>query len=95
MNRGSALTLGEWRRDGFLISTDPSRLDVDLIHQYLSEQAYWAMGRSRQVVERSIAPLHRKSRSLFAQGGSASGPPGSAAAVEREEGIDRRRHTQA
>ncbi len=37
------------------ISTDPGRLDVDQIHRWLSEDAYWALGRSREVVERSIA----------------------------------------
>ena len=37
------------------ISTDPARLDVDLIHRWLSEDAYWALGRSRGAVERSIA----------------------------------------
>jgi GNAT superfamily N-acetyltransferase len=37
------------------ISTDPDRLDVDLVHRWLSEDAYWALGRSREVVGRSIA----------------------------------------
>ena len=37
------------------VSTDPARLDVDLIHRWLSEDAYWALGRSRGAVERSIA----------------------------------------
>jgi predicted GNAT family acetyltransferase len=37
------------------ISTDPGRLDVDTIHRWLSEDAYWALGRSRDAVERSIA----------------------------------------
>jgi len=37
------------------ISTDPSRLDLDLIHRFLSEEAYWARGRAREEVERSIA----------------------------------------
>ena len=35
------------------ISTDPDRLDVDLIHAFL-QSAYWAEGRSREIVERSI-----------------------------------------
>jgi GNAT superfamily N-acetyltransferase len=35
------------------ISTDPTRLDIDLIHRHLSS-SYWAMGRSRAVVEMSI-----------------------------------------
>ncbi|MCW3014473.1 MAG: family N-acetyltransferase [Solirubrobacterales bacterium] len=37
------------------LSTDPSRLDVDLIHAFLSERAYWAIGRTREVTERAIA----------------------------------------
>ena len=36
------------------ISTDAARLDVDLIHRFLSEDAYWARGRTREAVERSI-----------------------------------------
>lgn len=36
------------------ISTDPTRLDVALIHRWLSEQSYWAKGVPRDVVERSI-----------------------------------------
>ena len=36
------------------ISIDPDELDVDWIHAALSERAYWALGRSRDVVERSI-----------------------------------------
>lgn len=41
-------------RDGFIISTDRARLDVDLIHAYLSREAYWAIGRTRAVVVKSI-----------------------------------------
>ncbi len=36
------------------ISTDRSRLDVDLVHRFLSS-SYWAEGRPRDVVERTIA----------------------------------------
>lgn len=36
------------------ISTDPTRIDLDVVHRFLSEEAYWAKGRSREVVERSI-----------------------------------------
>jgi nitroimidazol reductase NimA-like FMN-containing flavoprotein (pyridoxamine 5'-phosphate oxidase superfamily)/GNAT superfamily N-acetyltransferase len=41
--------------DGFLISTDAARLDLDVIHGFLSTQSYWAEGVSREVVARSIA----------------------------------------
>jgi GNAT superfamily N-acetyltransferase len=37
------------------ISTDVTRLDVAMIHAYLSGSSYWAPGRSRADVERSIA----------------------------------------
>ena len=36
------------------ISTDPSRLDRELIHRFLAEESYWARGRAREVTERSI-----------------------------------------
>jgi hypothetical protein len=44
----------ERRREGYLLTTDPRRVDVDLVHRWLSEQSYWAKGRDRAVVERSI-----------------------------------------
>lgn len=37
------------------ISTDRTRLDIAYVHRYLSEECYWAIGRSREVVEKSIA----------------------------------------
>jgi GNAT superfamily N-acetyltransferase len=37
------------------INTEHSRLDVAYVHRYLSEQCYWALGRSREIVEKSIA----------------------------------------
>jgi GNAT superfamily N-acetyltransferase len=43
-----------WERGDYLISTDRSRLDVELIHRFLSQGTYWAQGRAREVVQRSI-----------------------------------------
>ena len=43
-----------WERDGYVISTDRSRLNIDLIHDFLSKTSYWAIDRARDVVERSI-----------------------------------------
>ncbi len=40
---------------GYEISTDPARIDVDRLHRWLSEHAYWARGRSLDVVQRSLA----------------------------------------
>jgi GNAT superfamily N-acetyltransferase len=39
---------------GYEVSTDPARLDRDLIHRFLSEESYWARGRERWRTERSI-----------------------------------------
>jgi GNAT superfamily N-acetyltransferase len=44
----------EWRRGAYTISTDPQRLDVELIHQHLSTATYWATGRPLEVVRRSL-----------------------------------------
>ena len=44
----------ECRRDGFTVSDDPVRLDVDFIHHALSEETYWAKGIPRTVVERAV-----------------------------------------
>jgi GNAT superfamily N-acetyltransferase len=41
--------------NGLIISTDPARLDVALIHRFLSEESHWARGIPRGVVERAIA----------------------------------------
>lgn len=37
------------------ISQDKSRLQLDVIHQFLSTQSTWAIGIPRELVERSIA----------------------------------------
>ena len=44
----------EHRRGGYSISTDKSKLDAGLVHEYLSERSYWAQGRPLDVVETSI-----------------------------------------
>lgn len=35
------------RPDGYTLSSDPSQLDIDLVHHWLSTDAYWALGRPR------------------------------------------------
>ncbi|MFD7257673.1 GNAT family N-acetyltransferase [Streptomyces sp. NPDC059874] len=42
------------REDGYEVDVDPDRLDVDLVHHWLSTDAFWALGRSRATVEQSI-----------------------------------------
>ncbi|WP_338673330.1 GNAT family N-acetyltransferase [Streptomyces sp. SCSIO 30461] len=43
------------RLTGYEISTDPARLDSALIHRWLSQDAYWAIGRSREKQDTAIA----------------------------------------
>jgi GNAT superfamily N-acetyltransferase len=47
------MAVSEFRRDEFVISTDPVRLDLDVIHEFLTN-CYWAKGIPRDVVARSI-----------------------------------------
>lgn len=35
------------------MTTDPSDIDFDLVHRWLSEDAYWSIGRSREVVDQA------------------------------------------
>ncbi len=42
-------------KDEYRISTDPSLLQVDMIHHYLSEESYWAQKIPREVVVKSLA----------------------------------------
>jgi GNAT superfamily N-acetyltransferase len=49
----TAINAQEYRRGKFLISTDRKRLDLDVIHAFLTE-CYWAKGIPRKIVARSI-----------------------------------------
>lgn len=43
------------RADGYQLCTDPERLDLDRVHHWLSTDAYWAVGRDRELVGRAFA----------------------------------------
>lgn len=45
----------EVQNENYFITTDPSKLNVDVIHHYLSKESYWAKGIPRATVERSIS----------------------------------------
>ena len=40
-------------KDGFTISTEKEKLDIDLIHSFLN-RTYWAEGISKEIIRRSI-----------------------------------------
>ena len=40
--------------DGYELDDDPTRIDRDAVHRYVSEESYWAKGRSRAVMDELI-----------------------------------------
>jgi GNAT superfamily N-acetyltransferase len=40
--------------DRIEVSTDPGRLDRELVHRFLSRDSYWALGIARERVDRAI-----------------------------------------
>ena len=44
----------EWRRGEYTISTDKTRLDLAIIHDFISNHSYWGRGRKIKTVQRSL-----------------------------------------
>ena len=44
----------EFQHNEFMISDDKSRLQLDVIHKYLSEDSYWAQGRKLETTKTAI-----------------------------------------
>jgi GNAT superfamily N-acetyltransferase len=44
---------------GIELDDDPSRIDVDAVHDYLSTESYWARGRAREDVAATIEDAAR------------------------------------
>lgn len=44
----------EHERSGYTISTDPARLNIPLIHQFLNQYSYWAQNRPLDIVQRAV-----------------------------------------
>lgn len=62
----------EWKNaDGFLVSTDPGKLDVPLIHSWLSKEAHWSLEIPFELVERAIR--HSLCFGLYAPDGQQAG----------------------
>lgn len=45
--------------DGLELDDDKARVDRDAVHRWLSEQSYWAEGRSRDAQDRLVAEAQR------------------------------------
>lgn len=44
----------ESSHEGYLLSDDPARLDLEVIHGYLARESYWAQHIPREVVARAL-----------------------------------------
>lgn len=44
----------EWQRGEYRISTDNNLLDIPLIHDFISNESYWAQGRPIGIVARAL-----------------------------------------
>ena len=40
--------------DGFELDDDRSRVDIDAVHAFISQESYWGLGRARELVERAV-----------------------------------------
>ena len=40
--------------DGYELDDDRDRVDVDAVHRFLTEEAYWVPGRTRETIERLV-----------------------------------------
>jgi len=47
------MDISEWRKNDYFISTDKSKIDLDMVHSFLSA-SYWAENIPRPVVQKSI-----------------------------------------
>lgn len=50
------------RRDlgsGYEVDDDPARIDLDAVHGFIATEAYWAIGRPREVQERLVREATR------------------------------------
>ena len=58
-SQGSMTAITEWTRGEYTISSDRTRLDLDVIHGFLTA-SYWAQGRTRErviAVDRALASV--------------------------------------
>ena len=44
----------QWQKEKYLITTDAAKVDIDVVHRFLSEQSSWAKNIPRETVARSV-----------------------------------------
>ena len=45
----------EWRQGDYLVSDDSSKVSIDAVHRFLSEESNWSKRIPRAIVEKSVA----------------------------------------
>lgn len=43
-----------WQQGEYIISTDNQRLNIPLIHDFISNQSYWGQGRKIEIVQLAL-----------------------------------------
>ena len=62
-----------WVRDDYTITTNPTKVDLSVVHRYLSEESYWAKNIPLDTVSRAVqrstcfSVLHRATQVGFAR----------------------------
>jgi N-acetylglutamate synthase-like GNAT family acetyltransferase len=64
----NAVVTADHRTDDYEIVSELARMDLDRVHHWLSTDAYWALGRSRDTLE--TAARHSLNFGVFARDGS-------------------------
>jgi len=45
----------QWtNKQGFIVSTDPDKVDIEVLHNFLSTESYWAQNIPKKLVERGV-----------------------------------------
>jgi len=48
-------SIRRWTDGDYTVTTDPARVDLDVVHRFISEESYWAEGRTREQQARANA----------------------------------------
>lgn len=46
--------MSEWHRNEYTISAERERLDLSVVHRFISEESYWGKGRPLEVVRKAV-----------------------------------------
>ena len=50
----TTMEIMQWQKEGYTISADKTKINIDLVHNYLSNDSYWAQEIPLAIVKRSI-----------------------------------------